>query len=324
MSKGNGVGSTMYIQRFDLQGNMMWVNPLDITSGGTLNGFSGNITMQPDARGNLYVVWDNSSSNVVATKVTAQGAFAWSNLRVRMSDTSQYFPQHSSAKLVGDTLYVTWVESRKLPTYFSMIQKLDSSGNKQLIASGMMVDTSSGVYGFPKLAVSDSGSIVNVWQGLESSVLAIQRIRPDGSRTWPGNRKVLSADRQNLITDSDYEVLDNNQGCNVVFWASNYSNVFGAEACSPSIISGLQLSEDNTPAFEVYPNPSDGVWRFQNIPEGTENLVLSSTSGTRIATLPVTGKEEPVLSIGGLSPGIYFISVDGKEHSFTRKVIVGR
>ncbi len=97
--------------------------------------------------------------------------------------------------MIGDTIYVTWQENRSSGTATSsMVQKLDTAGNIGWVKGGIVAGTTNYYYAYPKVAASDSGTVVNSFQGLaDNQALTIQRIRPNGSLTWPGNGKVLSS-----------------------------------------------------------------------------------------------------------------------------------
>lgn len=86
LSKGNGIGSTITIDKIDANGISTWPS-VEITGGGGTLGFAGNISMSLSANNDLYVTWDANNRNVYTTKILSTGVFAWPFTRISVSQT---------------------------------------------------------------------------------------------------------------------------------------------------------------------------------------------------------------------------------------------
>lgn len=91
-----------------------------------------------------------------------------------------------------------------------------------------------------------------------------------------------------------------------------------------SLCSDLSISENNGPAFSIYPNPSDGNTNihFSNI-NGVSSLQVISTSGqivySDMVNSSVTDKE---INLNNLNAGIYFIKLMNDKNIRTEKLII--
>jgi hypothetical protein len=101
-----GIGEHIHVQHFDIQGNLLYPQGgVDVSqsAGGRNNGWL--ILSDPDM--NAYVVWDRSGGDIVASKLTPSGGFAWPSQYRTICDAAgeQSFVH---AILKGNALYVTW------------------------------------------------------------------------------------------------------------------------------------------------------------------------------------------------------------------------
>lgn len=70
--------------------------------------------------------------------------------------------------------------------------------------------------------------------------------------------------------------------------------------------SGVGLEETELRAFEVFPNPTEGVVQIQGI-DGTFNLQVVNATGQKVMELPVNGPTQ--IDMKDLSKGIYFLQL---------------
>lgn len=86
LSKGNGSGEPITIDRIDSNGALLWATGVNISDGGYGPfGFGGNISLNTDANHDLYVTWDAHDLNVYHTKVFHGGSLAWPFKRIALS-----------------------------------------------------------------------------------------------------------------------------------------------------------------------------------------------------------------------------------------------
>ena len=75
-------------------------------------------------------------------------------------------------------------------------------------------------------------------------------------------------------------------------------------------------------SFNMYPNPAESKLRIEFSEGGVENLTMLDLSGKKLMEFSLSAAEKQFeLSLEGLSPGIYFIRVNGPQGQFTRKLI---
>ncbi|HNP22721.1 MAG TPA: T9SS type A sorting domain-containing protein [Panacibacter sp.] len=236
LSKGNGIGSTITIDRITSSGVKAWANGVEITNGGGATGFAGNISMNVASNKDLYVTWDASGSNVYVARVSKSGSLAWNFGRVALSLSSPASAGRSNARITAaDSIIVTWNENGVGATN-TMIQKLGQNGNIGLPAGGKIVDVANGYYGYPKLALNGDNAVCFFsTPGKNSVAIGAQTINSDNSFKWPVTIPVTDAYLKWNFYD-DYQVLDDAAGCNAIFWTGFDGNIYGANTCESEVV----------------------------------------------------------------------------------------
>lgn len=330
LSKGNGLGSTITIDRINSNGTKLWVNGLEITGGGDGNGFGGNISMNTSSTGTLYVTWDSYNYNIYISKILSNGTFGWAQQRIGLSASSPLSASHSFARIgKNDSVYVTWNDVKN-GTVYAMMQKTGQGGGISLSAGGKIIDTSNGLYSYPKLAFEGNNATC-VFASTGSTVtVAAQELRPNNKLLWP-DTKLLCDSYLKWTFYQDYTVLDGSKNCNAVFWTGFDENIYGAKTCvipsSPQFTNMPETAEAksniiNTNALNVsaYPNPVQNILHINlsNKPGLNASICVCDLSGRVLKTFEISEKNT-LLDISSFSSGIYLIRyADDKNKSIIK------
>lgn len=321
LSKGNGLGSTMYIKRFDLQGTSLWPSAIDITSGNPAIGFGGNIYMQADSAANLFVCWEGNQGSVQTAKITPNGAFAWSSQRVLVNAPAATSPRRPASKFVNNKLYVTWIEDINGSSY-CQIQKLDTAGNAEFPTAGVMVDTINYYYCYPKIALSDSGAVAVFYNSSTGVHFAAQRIRSNGTVSWADGVDICTAGWQGY---ADYTPIDDVNGCNPVFWSSSGTpDILGARICSDATLVSVFETPGQLTNVHVYPNPAHTYVRFEQLNNTMKAVYLYDMSGRLSTVQPIRQGAATIVSTEELQPGLYTYQIKGENQELmsTGKLVI--
>jgi hypothetical protein len=314
LGKGNGLGSQMFIQRFDLQGNSVFP-PTDITNGGGSNGFAGNITLLNDNEGNLYCIYDGNNYRVLISKIDSSGNVSHAALKV-----ADYTPQsaqfYSYARLINGTIYSCWNDDRQGPIHV-FVQKMDTSCAPLWSVDGVDI-AATNTYCYPKIAMSDSNAVAVFHVTPAVGDVVVQRVRDDSSLTWPTSYIVANVSG-GAPSDNDAELADDAGGCNAVFWAtSGTANVLGAKLCSDGHLVNVQNVDAVAAAISVYPNPaSDFISIDLQMRSSQETIRIYDVLGN----LVLTSENKSKIDVRSLHGGLYIIAVRGKESTCLGKFI---
>ncbi|HEX5001842.1 MAG TPA: T9SS type A sorting domain-containing protein [Bacteroidia bacterium] len=313
LSKGNGLGSTMFIQRYNFQGTAMWPTGLDVTSGTSSIGFGGNISMIADSAANLYVTWDGNAGSVQTAKVTPGGSFSWPFMRSAASSNTAGFPKHCDAKLVNNSLFVSWIENVGSDAFCKM-QRIDSAGAIQWLPGGVAVDTANGYYGYTRLALSDSGAVTVFFQGTPSVALTAQRVRSNGTFTWQPDSRLVSAVSGDWASYNDFTAIDDPGGCNIVSWTTFTSaDIAAAKICSDgTLVSTPDITSPNA-SVHVFPNPAADQLQFTGLNDNMQELLLYNGLGMLVAHVQLNGSANETIDLSGLATGVYIYRVTYKD-----------
>ena len=76
----------------------------------------------------------------------------------------------------------------------------------------------------------------------------------------------------------------------------------------------------------IYPNPTQGVFTIsaENIPSDNYNLAIYSIDGKVLFRNPTWTMEPLTVDFSKHEAGVYFIQISGKEHRFTKKIVLNR
>lgn len=100
----------------------------------------------------------------------------------------------------------------------------------------------------------------------------------------------------------------NNGGCNDTYCDSVYYN------------STVGISEQNSSSMVIYPNPANDFVTIESLNMAIDEIVIYDITGKiRKSILPTTNTIK--VNVSNLSDGVYFIKLNSKEESITRKFI---
>lgn len=318
LMKGNGIGSGIVIQRYNPDGNALWPTPVDITT--SAGAFNGLITMNSDASGSLYVTWDSYGANgIVTAKLNSNGNFPWSPYYRDVSDFSS--PQANSYSILSnDKLFVTWNDGRpNASNAYIYVQKLDTSGTIEWTPGGVQACNLNSYLPNPKLIMSDSGSVVAVYE--VSAGLLAQKFRPDSTIMYSVNGDSISTS-VNTPFYADFELQQETGGCTIAFWSNEAGDIYGGRVCTPETNVGVNESATEDNLISVFPNPSSS---------GIFQVSLSSPLKTTIKVFDVMGRElvtsrNPesnfTLDLSLLTKGTYFFEVNTNETIVIKKLLI--
>lgn len=290
LSKGNGVGSTMTIDKINANGTSDWVNGLEITGGGGPFGFAGNISMNLASNKDLYVTWDAYNNTIYTTKILNTGGFAWPTTRIGVSNSGASSTGRSFARInSSDSLCITWIES-SVSVSNVMLQKIGSSGGLSLPVGGKIVGEANGTYAYPKLAQNNENAVCFFSTTTNTVALGAQSIKPDNTLNWAAT-KILSSAYYKWSFYQDFVVLNSNDDCNAIFWTGFDENIYGASTCK---IADIMPLVSGSLFVQNFGSKNKISWKVYNQSVGDSYEVHSSNNGVdfiTIATIPAIEAE---------------------------------
>jgi hypothetical protein len=94
-------------------------------------------------------------------------------------------------------------------------------------------------------------------------------------------------------------------------------------ATSPIVVDQcIGLNEISSGFVEVYPNPSNGIVRFENNGRWTKNATVSVFDSRGSRMLTITNWSNDQLDFTGLSEGIYFIRINDQANIFNSRLVI--
>jgi len=191
---GNG---DIYVQRFDGNGNRLWVADVRVNSDGGIADQQ-NPTVAVDGNGNVVIVWQDQrdgGGDIYVQKLDAGGHLLWvAEVRVN-SDSGTAWQDHPAVALDGNAnAIVLWMDDRNGHQDI-YAQKLDRNGNR-LWAAEVRVNSDGGTaeQQYPAVAVDGSGNAVIAWEDWRSGNGAVyaQKLDGSGSKLWAADVRVNS------------------------------------------------------------------------------------------------------------------------------------
>lgn len=327
ISRGNGIGSGIYIQKYNMQSIAQWPASVDVSQGVSSNGFNGLHNLMADNNGNIYFVWESANNRVSLTKLDSSGNYVWTpNLKqtVSLANTTQ---NRMTSIFNNNNLYIAWLDNRISGQGTIFTQKYNASGVAQWTANGVQTGVCNSYYSYPKLAICDSGSVFcNYNNSTGAWALSGQRIRSNGTLTWSDNGKTMASGSSAFLPYDVNIAVDDADGCNAVFWMNNSNaNLFGAKLCSNGMLVNINEPEIAAYDFSVFPNPAtnDVTIRFdENQQKANTTVSLLDMQGKLLYSNDVKNNHEASISIRNYAPGIYLIRVtNGNQNSYRKLVI---
>ncbi len=322
ISRGNGLGSGMYIQKYNLQSIPQWANAVDVSQGVNTNGFGGLQYLFSDNAGNSYIVWENMNNKILLTKLDAAGSFVWTpqfKATVGLANTGQSRPH---ATFYNNKLYIVWMDNRITNQTTVYAQAYNSSGATQWLTDGVELGENNYYYSYPKIAVSDSNAVLVVYNNPSLQSIVCHRIKSNGTLAWPLSGIDLATDHSWISYNSITAINDTN-GCNAIFWNEfSTSHIWGAKVCSNGVL--VNTIENEKTTFEILPNPASEyllVKLNNEVVAGKINLI--DLQGKVVLEKTIKPTDDILnLDISGLSKGLYMFKISNSEINYTKKLVI--
>lgn len=146
---------------------------------------------------------------------------------------------------------------------------------------------------------------------------------------WTGTDATMALYEYNFINNAGLGETDLTAEANIlfriVFHADGGANQEGV-IIDDFVITGtpLAIGDYDTSNFLIYPNPSTGIFNIKLPNNETDlNVNVIDVSGKRVfETSIITTENNYRLDLNNLSTGIYFLSLQGKNHKTTKKIII--
>ncbi len=310
LSKSNGIGSTMTIDRLNASGGKQWSSGVEITDGGGSLGFAGNISMNVDTKHDLYVTWDAANGNVLHTKVLNTGLLGWSFKRREMSVAATPNASRCHAAIKNGIVCIAWFENTSITN--ATLQAVSSSGTLLLPAGGKVLGEANGYYEYPRLAFG-SNSVVCFYSANASGAVGInaQGLYSSGAPLYT-SPKTLSNAYLKWNFYNDFVAMDDAATCNAIFWTGVDGNIYGANTCSAAQAvtanENKAVGTDKKYSITAYPNPAEN---FINItlnskPAKNAGITVCNLQGIIVKQLAINSTST-VVDISRFLPGMYFI-----------------
>jgi len=187
--------SELYLQKYDLNGNSQWINPLVVV--GPVQFPMGNWLQQSvaDAENGSFSGWTEMSGNVQnagVQHITGFGALSWTG-GVDLSTNSSNFRISPQLAVAEDTqaLMAVWGEANGIQTQRGIYaQRLDNSGNRLWGSNGTAVVPLNSDYVYLDLSIAGFGEdlITTYIQQLDytNNDIYAARLDANGDYVWTG------------------------------------------------------------------------------------------------------------------------------------------
>ena len=213
----------IYAQRISAAGVPLWTN------GGvpvcTSSGKQDRLTIVADGAGGAIVAWSDYRSgdvDVYAQRVDSIGAVQWAANGITVVSTTnpQYGPEMASDGTGGAVIVWTDYRTGNQAGYGDLYaQRLSGAGVTQWAATGVAVCTAPGDQGPHRVAPSDGGGIIAVWQDRRGQPFAddiyAQRLDGSGTTLWTQNGIVVCGA---AYSQSIPDVASDGSGGAIIAW----------------------------------------------------------------------------------------------------------
>jgi len=220
--------SELYLQKYDLNGNSQWINPLVVV--GPVQFPMGNWQQQSvaDAENGSFSGWTEMSGNVQnagVQHITGFGALSWTG-GVDLSTNSSNFRISPQLAVAEDTqaLMAVWGETNGTQSQHGVYaQRLDNSGNRLWGSNGTAVVPLNSDYVYLDLSIAGFGEdlITTYIQQLDytNNDIYAARLDANGDYVWTGET-VAVTNSGNLKSDM---MVAKGLGCLFIAWTENGS-----------------------------------------------------------------------------------------------------
>lgn len=326
-----GVTSTLFAQRYDLQGNTVWAAPVQISTKTISFFFFPKI--QSDGSDGFYLPFTTSNpmsammNDVYVQHVDANGVL-WSPVGTEAADSLTQKTSAGGVYANGNFYALIQMMDGNQSQSGVYLQKFDNQGNPLLGNNGISVMPVSSDYYLPYSvnAVSDGLIMVYKQGGFANESLYAVKTDFNGLPTWlsPVPMCTNTANKDDLysLNISNFQIVSvwmderNDQG----IYAQNM-DLYG----NPGIPTAAGIMHQSD-VVKLYPNP--GACNFLEISaaqSGNISLQLLDPAGRKLMqkeTFINSGQNTISLETESLNPGVYFLHAQLNKTFITRKLIL--
>ena len=193
----------IYAQRVNSLGAAQWTANGIVISAAAGNQL--NPRLVPDGSGGALIVWEDfrdGNGDIYAQRVDSSGAAQWTAGGIPIAQAASY--DETSPQLATDGsggAIVAWQDLRN-GNYDIYAQRMNSSGQAQWTAGGIVVSTATGSQQHPQLVPNGSGGAIIAWEDYRSVTngdIYSQQVSSAGAAQWAadGVAVAASADEEN-------------------------------------------------------------------------------------------------------------------------------
>lgn len=326
-----GVTSTIYAQRYDLQGNTVWTAPVQVSTKTISFFFFPKILS--DLSDGFYLPFTTSNpmsammNDVYVQHVDANGTL-WSAVGTEAADSLTQKTSAGGVYANGNFYALIQMMDGNQSQSGVYVQKFDASGNPMLGNNGISVMPVSSDYYLPYSINGVSDGLIMVYKqgGFGNQTLYAVKTDFNGLTSWPAPVQMCSnpANKDDLysLNISDFQIVSvwmderNDQG----IYAQNM-DLYGNPGI-PTSAGTLHPSED----IKLYPNPgSCNFLEWTSAQSGKISLQLVDPTGRKVMQKDFdvnSGKNTISLNTSSLNPGVYFLHVNHNNSLLIKKMIV--
>lgn len=350
----------IYLQKFDLNGQAVWPNPVQADSGYHM-AFNSVYTVPylvNNGADGAFVVWQSVSlgePNVRVNKIASDGQVLWGGNGVGVENQPMQLSINPSAVYnpAEDQLYVFFQESDKNTGSSTLCgQKFSPAGEKvwgnepkQMVPRIYSVD-SSYLVSFIRLAPDNRLCLfwekayksVNGADSIVQSDLYAGLVDADGNYLWPGDNVPVSTAVGNKLF---FTTSEHASGQWIAAWADYrqhplqavFSNIYAQNISINGTLGPLSVEEPASttgPVIICYPNPFNQktTISFNTAKAGAIRLVITDKLGKEVQVLMngifAAGSYKCEFNGGQLPSGIYFIRLNSGSQQAVKKMVLSR
>lgn len=207
----DGPGRHAYVQRIDLNGNVLWdVNGTFVSTGG------GHPQIVSDGMGGAIITF--AQVDVYAQKIDSNGNLPWGgNTHICTAVDTQTFPQ-----ICGDGAggaIISWVDYRNMSITASDIyaQRVHQNGTLMWTVNGEAICVSPGTQSIPQICSDGTGGAIITWfdsRGATNDIYA-QKVDSNGNIQWTLGGEAICTESE---SQSYPEICSDENGGAIVIW----------------------------------------------------------------------------------------------------------
>ncbi len=268
----SGTNFDIYAQYINGSGSSIWTaNGSSVSSAANSQLYPGIVmvgVVEPiftweDARG--------TNTDIYAQKMNASGTAQWTADGVVVSSATGSQTKPAITFDGSSGAIITWADDR-FGANDIFAQRINSSGAQQWTANGVVVSSTTGIQGNPKILPSTSGSAIIAWEDFRNGTnfdLYAQRVNSSGVVQWVTNGEALctsSGDQSNLAMTSDGNsgvilVWEDMRGSNRDLYAQRVNNSGVVQWANNGVAVATATNAQSNPGL-TYDNNSLGQGAF--------------------------------------------------------------